>query len=196
MTSSLAAPPETAVYDAESSAMTHNASSTTTHDKAPTMTREFRDALGQFATGITIVTAVAADGSPVGMTVSSFNSVSLEPPLILWSLALNSLSADTFRQARRFAVNVLAHDQQALSDRFASRSGARFEGIAVRPGLGGVPLIEACCAWFECTREADYPGGDHAIVLGRVERFARGENDKPLVFHGGRYRQLKSPAWD
>jgi len=160
---------------------------------------DFRRTLGRFATGVTVVTALTDDGRPIGLTISSFNSVSLSPPLILWSLSLESPNFAAFRKASHFAVNVLAADQQALSDRFASRSNDRFADLAVRPGLAGVPLIAGCCAWFECSAEAHYPGGDHLIFVGRVERFSPGDNALPLVFHNGRYRRLESvgdPAGD
>lgn len=153
---------------------------------------DFRRTLGRFATGVTVVTALAEDRRPIGLTISSFNSVSLTPPLILWSLSTESPNFAAFRQASHFAVNVLAADQQALSDRFASRSNNRFADLVVRPGLAGVPLIDGCCAWFECSAEAHYPGGDHVIFVGRVERFAAGENASPLLFHNCHYRRIES----
>ncbi|MFZ4537391.1 flavin reductase family protein [Propionivibrio sp.] len=156
--------------------------------------RDFRSTLGSFATGVTVITALTADGEPIGMTISSFNSVSLDPPLILWSLALSSPALEAFRSARHYAVNVLAADQQAISNRFAARSGDRFAGVPRRTGLGGVPLLEGCCAWFECSNEAQYPGGDHLIFVGHVESFAQGEAASPLIFHGARYRQLETLA--
>ena len=152
--------------------------------------RDFRSTLGSFATGVTILSALDDKGNSIGMTISSFNSVSLDPPLILWSLSLNSPNLEAFRKAKNYAVNVLAADQQHLSDRFASRRPDRFSEVMVRSGLGGVPLIEGCSAWFECSNEAQYPGGDHLIFLGRVEHFARGEAQAPLVFHGGHYRKI------
>lgn len=158
--------------------------------------RDFRSTLGNFATGITVITALAENGEAVGVTISSFNSVSLEPPLILWSLALNSPSLDVFRNASHYAVNVLSAEQQNLSDRFASRSADRFAGISQRPGLGGAPLLDGCCAWFECSNEAHYPGGDHLILVGHVERFEQGDAPLPLIFHGGRYRRLDTPKPD
>jgi flavin reductase (DIM6/NTAB) family NADH-FMN oxidoreductase RutF len=153
--------------------------------------RDFRDALGSFATGVTVLTALAADGGPIGVTISSFNSVSLQPPLILWSLACDSPRLAAFRNASHYAVNVLAADQEWVSDCFANREDNRFNNVRVRKGLADVPLIEGCVAWFECSNEARYPGGDHLIFLGRVQRFARGEVAEPLVFHAGRYRQLR-----
>jgi len=152
--------------------------------------RDFRSTLGRFATGVTVVTALSADGEPIGVTISSFNSVSLEPPLILWSLSLNSPNLETFRNASHYAINVLSLNQQAISDRFASRSNKSFAGIPQHTGLGGAPLIEGCCACFECANEAHYPGGDHLIFVGRVERFAEGQAESPLIFHNGRYCQL------
>ena len=150
-------------------------------------THLFRRALGNFASGVTIVTACSADGQKVGVTANSFNSVSLDPPLILWSLSGNSPNLEAFRSASHYAVNVLAADQQWLSDRFAGRSNDRFADLPRRAGLAGVPLIDGCCAWFECSHEAHYPGGDHLIFLGRVERFARGDATSPLVFFDGAY---------
>jgi len=152
--------------------------------------REFRDTLGTFATGVTVLTTLAADGQPIGVTISSFNSVSLDPPLILWSLSLSSPNIEAFQNASHYSVNILAADQQALSNRFASPRNDRFADIPTQPGLSGIPLIEGCCAWFECSNEAHYPGGDHLIFVGRVERFAQGAAKSPLVFHNARYRQL------
>lgn len=152
--------------------------------------RDFRSTLGRFATGVTVVTALTADGRPIGVTISSFNSVSLDPPLILWSLSLSSPNLEAFRNASHYSVNILSADQQHLSNRFASSSNDRFADIATSPGLSDVPLIEGCCAWFECTNEAHYPGGDHLIFVGQVERFSQGKTESPLIFHNGRYRQL------
>lgn len=149
--------------------------------------RDFRSTLGRFPTGVTIVTALNAEGKPIGVTISSFNSVSLDPPLILWSLSRISPKLEAFRQASHYAINVLAADQRGLSNRFASRADDRFADVHVRAGLSGVPLIDGCCAWFECTPEAHYPGGDHLIFVGRVERFAQGEATSPLVFYDGAY---------
>lgn len=162
------------------------ATTSSTHTDKPA-SRDFRGALGRFATGVTIVTALTADKKPIGVTISSFNSVSLEPPLILWSLSRNSPKLEAFRQASHYAINVLAADQRGLSNRFASRTEDRFADVAVHPGLSEMPLIDGCCAWFECTHEAHYPGGDHLIFIGRVERFAQGHATSPLVFFDGAY---------
>lgn len=152
--------------------------------------RDFRETLGRFPTGVTIVTALSPDGTPIGVTISSFNSVSLDPPLILWSLSTNSPKLEAFRRASHYAINVLASNQHELSNRFASRAEDRFADVAVLEGLGGAPLIEGCCAWFECTQEAQYPGGDHLVFIGHVERFAQGDEGSPLVFFDGGYRRL------
>ena len=156
--------------------------------------RDLRNTLGRFATGVTVVTALSPEGIPIGLTISSFNSVSLDPPLILWSLSLNSPNVEAFCNAGHYAVNVLSAQQQEISNRFASRMENRFTGLHLRTGLSGVPLIEGCCAWFECAPEVQYPGGDHLMLVGRVARFTTGEADSPLLFHNARYHQLASPA--
>ncbi len=153
-------------------------------------TRALRDALGAFATGVTVVTACSPAGEYVGLTVNSFNSVSLEPPLIVWSLSLDSPNLEVFRRASHYAVNVLALDQADLSQLFASSVGNRFAGLEVREGLGSAPLLKGCCAWFECRNEIRHPGGDHLVFIGYVERFSRAPGE-PLIYHAGRYRALR-----
>jgi 3-hydroxy-9,10-secoandrosta-1,3,5(10)-triene-9,17-dione monooxygenase reductase component len=150
---------------------------------------EFRRTLGTFATGVTVITILDAEANPHGMTVNSFSSVSLEPPLILWSLALDTPDAAAFQQATWFAVNILAEAQVALSNRFADPALSmteRFAGVASRPGLGGVPRLDGCAAVLECRRELCYPGGDHVILVGRVERLHRSAQP-PLLFWNGAY---------
>jgi len=149
--------------------------------------REFRDALGMFATGVTIVTARAADGSLVGMTASSFNSVSLAPPLVLWSLAHKASSLQAFAAGSHYAINVLAADQQALAERFATRGIDRFAGVEHRPGIAGAPVLEGAVAVFECFNRSWYEEGDHVIFVGEVERCTWRQGAMPLLFHGGRY---------
>lgn len=149
-------------------------------------TREFRRTLGQFATGVTIVTCVGEDGAPVGMTANSFASVSLDPPLVLWSLDRRARSYDAFAAAPRFAFSVLSQGQVELSNRFAQSGPDKFETVAWTGGIGGVPLMPEPAATFECVRHAAFDGGDHLILVGRVERFARAERPG-LVFHAGRY---------
>jgi 3-hydroxy-9,10-secoandrosta-1,3,5(10)-triene-9,17-dione monooxygenase reductase component len=147
---------------------------------------EFRRALGAFATGVTIITTRTAEGQPMGLTVNSFNSVSLNPPLVLWSLANTSMSLPAFRAAPHWAVHVLATDQEELSARFARRGEDKFSGLDTESGVGGVPLLRGCTARFQCRTAFQYDGGDHIIFLGEVLSFDRSEAP-PLVFHGGRY---------
>ncbi|WP_018412231.1 flavin reductase family protein [Methyloversatilis thermotolerans] len=154
--------------------------------------RAFRDALGLFATGITVVTTRGADGEPVGLTVNSFNSVSLEPPLVLWSLSLGSSSAPPFRTASHYAIHVLSAAQVGLSKQFSGSREQRFKGLQTVEGLGGVPLLEGCLARFECRNDLQYAGGDHLIFVGRVERFERGAGE-PLLYFGGAYRAIGAP---
>lgn len=153
--------------------------------------RAFRSTLGSFATGVTVVAALGPNGERIGMTISSFNSVSLDPPLILWSLSNDSPNLEAFRRATHYSVNVLAAGQQDVSNRFAARGGDRFASVSAREGIHGVPLIEGCCATFECANEIRYAGGDHLIFVGRVERFAQDAGKLPLIFHAGRYRRLQ-----
>ena len=150
--------------------------------------RAFRRALGHFPTGVAIVTTVAGD-RPVGMTINSFASVSLDPPLVLWSVDLAAGFADAFTAADRFALSVLAGDQMALARRFAADLDDRFDGVATWAGAGGLPLIAGALATFECRREAVHPGGDHAIIVGRVDRFAA-RDGSPLLFHAGHLAPL------
>ncbi len=149
--------------------------------------RAFRSALGRFPTGVTVVTTLSPDGRRIGLTANSFNSVSLDPPLVLWSLAKRAASLPVFLTAPHYAINVLAADQIRLSRQFAGRRGDRFADVRCREGLGGIPLIEGCTAWFECHNVHQYEGGDHVILVGQVERFAH--DDRPaLAFHGGGYK--------
>lgn len=149
----------------------------------------FRRTLGMFATGITVITARAADGSLIGLTVNSFNSVSLTPPLIVWSLGNNSAVREVLEGCEYYAVNVLADDQEALSNLFASKAADRFAGVEWEAGLGGAPILAGCAAVFECRNSLRHPGGDHVIFIGEVERCDRSERE-PLVFFNGRYRKL------
>ena len=148
---------------------------------------EFRAALGMFATGVTIVTARGADGTLVGLTANSFNSVSLSPPLVLWSLARRAGSMPAFRAGSHYAINILAAEQHALAERFASKVGDRFAGVAWQEGTAGAPLIEGAAAVFECFNRSRYEEGDHVIFVGEVERCTHRAGAQPLIFHGGRY---------
>ena len=153
--------------------------------------REFRDALGAFATGVTIVTTRGGDGADVGLTASSFNSVSLDPPMVLWSLAKSSSSLSAFAETGDFAVHILAADQEDLSNRFARKGADKFAGLEVRRNAAGVPLLGGCTALFQCRTAYRYEGGDHVIFVGEVIAFEHLEKP-PLVFHGGRYAVAKS----
>lgn len=152
--------------------------------------RALRNTLGRFATGIAVVTAVDPDGHPVGLTVNSFAAVSLEPPLVLWSLAKSSHNLEAFRRASHHCINILAADQVDISNRFATWPVDRFAGLPWHPGLGGAPRLEGCCASFEVKNDIQYPGGDHLIFVSEVERFEEAPHLAPLIFHGGRYSRL------
>lgn len=151
----------------------------------------FRRALGCFPTGVAVATTTGAGGEPVGITISSFNSVSLDPPLVLWSIDKNAVCYRDFAIAEHFAVNVLSLDELELSARFAQRTGDKFGGLDVRTGAGGVPILPAFAACFECASEHRYDGGDHTIIVGRVIAFE--DHDKePLIFHRGQFLGSRS----
>ncbi|MSU91151.1 flavin reductase [Rhodobacteraceae bacterium 2CG4] len=152
--------------------------------------RALRDALGRYATGVTVVTTQTARG-PLGITANSFAAVSLDPPLVLWSPARRSRRFPAFEAASHFAIHVLTEEQRWLAERFA-RSGGDFAGIETTPGLGGAPLIAGCAARLECQHAAQHEGGDHLILVGEVRRFAQGSG-APLIFFGGDYRRLGGP---
>jgi flavin reductase (DIM6/NTAB) family NADH-FMN oxidoreductase RutF len=154
--------------------------------------REFRDALGLFPTGIAIVTTVDAEGEPAGITVNSFTSVSLDPPLILVSVARTSRNFDLFNVVNHFAVNLLREEQRAISSAFASPTADRFGSVRHRPGHGNAPLIEAHLVAFECETYARYDGGDHVLLLGKVLNLSADLNlpPKPLLYFRGQYREL------
>jgi flavin reductase (DIM6/NTAB) family NADH-FMN oxidoreductase RutF len=147
--------------------------------------RDFRHALGTYATGVTIITAVAADGTPYGLTCNSFASVSLNPPLVLWSLGLSSQGLSIFQDASHFTVHVLGASQQALANRFARSTGDKFEGVAWTPGLGGAPLLGESVAQFECRAVSRYAGGDHVIFVGAVEAYSYNRQETLLFARGG-----------
>ncbi len=162
--------------------------------------KEFRNALGQFATGVTVITSSDAQNNPVGVTASSFNSVSIEPPLVLWSLAKNSGSLPAFQDSGYFCVHVLASKHQQLSQRFASRGTDKFAEIDWQPGLGGAPLLDDFAAQFQCKTTYQYEGGDHVIFVGEVLDYQT-RDQQPLVFHKGSYataktKQPSEPAGD
>jgi flavin reductase (DIM6/NTAB) family NADH-FMN oxidoreductase RutF len=165
---------------------------TVTEVKLEFSDREFRDALGLFATGIAVVTTVTADCERIGATVSSFNSVSLQPPLVLFSIARNAKAFTVWQSASYFAVNVLSERHNAISNRFAKPLSDKWGGIEVATGKFGTPILTCSLAWFECERYANYDGGDHLIILGRVlaVNAIAGGDQRPLVFFRSKYRQL------
>ena len=152
----------------------------------PDEARSFRNALGAFATGVTVVTTRSADGADVGLTANSFNSVSLDPPMVLWSLSKSSRALPIFAGSRHFIVHVLAADQEVLSSRFARHSPDKFAGLDIERSPDGSPMLREYSARFQCRTEFQYEGGDHVIFVGRVETFDHTDR-KPLVFHGGQY---------
>ncbi|GAC13996.1 flavin reductase [Aliiglaciecola lipolytica] len=158
-------------------------------------TTAFRNALGSFTTGVTIITATAPDGTPVGLTANSFNSVSLDPPMVLWSLAKTSLSVEAFNEAKHWNVHVLSQEQQDLSNTFASRGENKFAGIDLEEGLSDAPLIPDCSARFQCRNMVTHDGGDHLIYIGEVLNFDQ-QDLPPLVFQQGQYAMTARKPWE
>jgi len=151
----------------------------------------YRQTCARFATGITVVTVVDENGHPHGMTVNSFSSVSLHPPLVLVSIDLRNAILGHFLSRQYFAINILADDQQHLSRRFSSASENRFAGVAWTPGTGGVPLLDGVLAHFECAVEKTFEAGDHSVLVGEV-RVAWYREGQPLVYYGSTYRKLEA----
>jgi len=148
--------------------------------------RDYRSALGQFATGVTVITTRSKDGRKIGLTVNSFTSVSLTPPLVLWSLSRQATDFDDLIAAKNFVVNVLAASQHHLSRKFATTDKDKFAGIESTDSSGGLPLLAGATAHFLCRKTHEFDGGDHIISLGEVEEY-RWRGGEPLVFHSGRY---------
>ena len=156
--------------------------------KAPSFSAsEFRAALGMFATGVTIVTARTASGELVGLTANSFNSVSLSPPLVLWSLAKAAGSMASFSTGSHYAINILAADQKDMAERFALKGAERWKGVAFTDSDSGAPLLAGAAASFECFNRSRYEEGDHVIFVGEVERCSQRPGASPLLFHGGKF---------
>ncbi len=153
---------------------------------APTDPAHLRQCLGRFATGVTIVATRDSNGRFVGLTANSFNSLSLDPPLILWSLSNRATSLDVFKRQRFFSISVLAVEQVEIARRFATRLPDRFSGVAVHEGLDGIPLIDGAVAWFECERRTQTLQGDHWLFVGEVKRCASADGS-PLVFRHGEF---------
>ena len=140
-----------------------------------------------FATGVTIVTARTPAGALVGLTANSFNSVSLNPPLVLWSLAQGASSMDALSTGSHYAINILAADQKELAERFASKRSDRWLDVPFTAGVCGAPLLTGAAATFECFNRSRYEEGDHVIFVGEVERCSHRAGAAPLLFHGGRF---------
>jgi len=154
--------------------------------------RAFRQALGHFATGVAVITARAEDDAVVGMTMSSFNSVSLDPPLVLFSVARSAHSLPAMLAARAYGVNVLGRDQEHLSNRFSKALQDKWANVDHTLGHGETPLLTGALAHFQCVPYAHHDGGDHVIFLARVLRFAHADVGAPLIFYRGRYHGLAS----
>lgn len=149
---------------------------------------DLRRAFGRFGTGVTVITTRAADGTRVGITANSFNTVSLNPPIVLWSLAATALSLPIFRATAHFAVNVLTLQQIELSKRFSRSAEDKFAGVVYTDGLHGAPILAGCAASIECSVLSEQTVGDHVLFLGQVQRYAH-ENAAPLLFFNGKYIQ-------
>ena len=152
--------------------------------------RALRDAMGSFATGVTVVTCADDDGTPHGLTANSFTSVSLDPPLLLVCLAKSASSAKSLRSAEHFAVNVLRTEQRPASITFATRGEDRFGRTRWESGACGAPLLNGSLAQFECAHHAIHDGGDHWILVGRIERAGFEQGPDPLLYFRGKYRRL------
>jgi len=158
-----------------------------------TTAKSFRHALGCFPTGVAVITTTDAQGQQVGLTCNSFSSVSLEPPLVLWSLRNNSKSIDIFRNTEQFAINVLSHRQDGISGKFASSSKSmaeKFDGVAHTSGWGGTPVLTDCIANFQCSVFARHEAGDHVVFIGQVQAFDQSSDEDALVFYKGAYMVL------
>lgn len=156
---------------------------------------KLRQCLGVFPTGVTVITTLDHAQEPVGVTANSFNSVSLDPPLILWALRTNSFSLPAFRTSGRFAVNILTQDQKDLSSRFAKGGPDKWRGVDWREGVTGAPVFPGSAGVIECQTYSEHLAGDHMIFIGEVISFEVNDADDPLVYHRGRYRALEgAPA--
>ncbi|MFM0415748.1 MULTISPECIES: flavin reductase family protein [Paraburkholderia] len=155
--------------------------------------KKFRNALGCFVTGVTIVTTRDLYGKPVGVTANSFSSVSLDPPLVLWSLAKASYSFPAFSSCDAFCVHVLAEGQEAIATQFAKGSNDKFANVNIKDGFGSVPVIDNYMVRFDCSIYNRYDGGDHIIIVGEVVDFVVDNNKNPLAFYKGSF---KNPAYN
>lgn len=162
-------------------------------DLTPIPAAELKRAFGSFPTGVTVMTTLDADGAPVGMTASSFNTVSMDPPLILWSIRLDSQKRAAFNANDRFAVNVLSADQSGACYGFARPEGAAFDSHAWRPGTAGIPLLDEAAAHMECRVWSRHEAGDHEILIGEITSLGVREAE-PMVFYAGRLCQISNQA--
>ena len=153
-------------------------------------TKELRFAFGNFATGITIVTSLDADGEPLGITANSFSSVSLDPPLVLFSVDRGAYSLEAFQISRRFAINILSTDQEDMSNRFAKASVDKWSGVDFETWETGCPILTGSLASFDCRTWQTYDGGDHVIFVGEVEQMSLNTDREPLLFFRGRYDRV------
>jgi flavin reductase (DIM6/NTAB) family NADH-FMN oxidoreductase RutF len=155
-------------------------------------TRKFRNALGTFATGVAVITAQAESCAPIGITVNSFSSVSLDPPLVLWSLDKKSDTMPVFGAVETFTVNILREGHRDISSRLSKQGDHSLEGLATRVGANGLPALEEALAHFECEVYARHDAGDHIILLGQVTHYEYSEDGQPLLYHRGGYQGLAS----
>ena len=155
---------------------------------------QYRSALGSFPTGVAIVTGLDSKGHPMGMTINSFNSVSLDPALVLWSVDHQSRGFQDYSDMEYYAIHILSKKQIAISNRFAQRDRDKYADLSYETNAYGVPILEGCCAIFQCKRWQLYPGGDHTIIVGRVEDFQHNRFLEPLVFSRGSYSQIGIPT--
>ena len=155
-----------------------------------TTPKDLRNAFGNFATGITVITSIDTKGKPQGITINSFSTVSLDPPLISWCIGREATLFNLFQQAEHFAVNILSIDQKPISELFASSSLDKFSKHSWSSGIKSLPLLNNCACQFLCSTEHRYPGGDHMILVGRVIQ-TKNNGSSPLIYHGGKYKQLK-----
>jgi flavin reductase (DIM6/NTAB) family NADH-FMN oxidoreductase RutF len=166
----------------------HLASDSTQQSQPNFDSKDLRKAFSKFGTGVTVMTAAAPDGALAGVTANSFNTVSMEPPIVLWSLALTSPSLRVFRDAGHFVVNVLGLQQQELSQRFSKANPNKFAGVALRHTEYGAPVLNDCAATLECMVVSEQTIGDHVLFLGQVKRYEYA-SVKPLLFFNGKYVQ-------
>ena len=146
--------------------------------------KNLRNVLSKFATGVTVVSTIDCDGKPIGMTANSFTSVSLNPPLVLWSIGINQPSYEAFLKAKGYSVSILSKDQKDICDLFSSPIENKFSDIDYTLTDNGFPIIQKSLAWFDCLKWNNYPGGDHQILVGEIKNFYADEND-PLIFWNG-----------